>query len=219
MRACTPRTIAAVSSEPPVRVGLRVSDVSAAMTLYESFGFVSVGTVPGADGSPIMAILRRGPLQLLVDALNGMPFPDSPRERQTKVGPRGLGVVIGLEVDEVDETARRCEAAGCVITSAPVDAPWGERYAELEDPYGYAWKLFQLTGSSNDGRKPTMTRGSARVVHELSNARVTSADNPLFGKRSNPARRLRQHVSSTGGERAGSRGGRARQSFGRLDNA
>ncbi|MFI1992972.1 VOC family protein [Actinoplanes sp. NPDC020271] len=140
-----------MSSEPPVRVGLRVNDVTAAATLYETLGFVPVGTVPGADGGVVMAILRRGPLQLLVDALVGMPFPDSPRERQTKAGPRGLGVVIGLEVDDVDETARQCRVAGCVITSAPADAPWGERYAELEDPYGYAWKLFQSTGSSDDG--------------------------------------------------------------------
>ncbi|WP_433076986.1 VOC family protein [Dactylosporangium sp. CA-052675] len=140
-----------MSSEPPVRVGLRVSDVGEAATLYENLGFVRVGIVSGVNGAVVMAILRRGPLQLLVDALVGMPFPDSPRERQTKAGPRGLGVVIGLEVDDVDETARRCRTAGYVITSAPMDAPWGERYAELEDPYGYAWKLFQLTGSSNDG--------------------------------------------------------------------
>jgi hypothetical protein len=36
-------------------------------------------------------------LQLLVDALEGIPFQDSPRERRTKTGPRGLGVVVGLE--------------------------------------------------------------------------------------------------------------------------
>ncbi|MEV4810916.1 VOC family protein [Micromonospora avicenniae] len=140
-----------MSGEAPVRVALRVSDVSAATTLYRSFGFVPVGTVPGPDGDVVMAILRRGPLQLLVDALVGIPFPDSVRERQTKLGPRGLGVVIGLEVDDVEEAARRCQAAGCVIGTGPVDAPWGERYVEFEDPYGYAWKFFRLTGSSDDG--------------------------------------------------------------------
>ncbi|MER7443979.1 VOC family protein [Micromonospora avicenniae] len=123
-----------MSGEAPVRVALRVSDVSAATTLYRSFGFVPVGTVPGPDGDVVMAILRRGPLQLLVDALVGIPFPDSVRERQTKLGPRGLGVVIGLEVEDVEEAARRCQAAGCVIGTGPVDAPWGERYVEFEGP-------------------------------------------------------------------------------------
>lgn len=137
-------TVTAVSGEPLVRVGLRVEDVGAASALYESFGFTPVGTVPGRDGQVVMAVLRRGPLQLLVDALVGMPFPDSVRERQTKMGPRGLGVVIGIEVDDVDEAARRCQAAGCVIAAGPLDAPWGERYVEVEDPYGYAWKFFQV---------------------------------------------------------------------------
>src|SRR3954463_6845637 len=100
-----------MNGEPSVRVALRVSDVTAATTLYQSFGFVPVGTVPGADGGVVMAILRRGPLQLLVDALTGIPFADSARERQTAAGPRGLGVVIGLEVADVDEAAARCRAA------------------------------------------------------------------------------------------------------------
>jgi uncharacterized glyoxalase superfamily protein PhnB len=124
--------------------------VGAAATLYESFGFVPVGTVPDRDGHVVMAVLRRGPLQLLVDALVGMPFADSVRERQTKVGPRGLGVVIGIEVDDVDEAARRCRAAGCVIGTGPLDAPWGERYVEVEDPYGYAWKFFQVLADPPD---------------------------------------------------------------------
>ncbi|MCT2281507.1 VOC family protein [Micromonospora chalcea] len=140
-----------MTDEPPVRVALRVSDVAAASTLYQSFGFVPVGTVPGAAGGPVMAILRRGPLQLLVDALVGIPFPDSARERLTKTGPRGLGVVIGIEVDDIDEAALRCEAAGCVISAGPADAPWGERYVEFEDPFGYAWKFFRVTDSTHDG--------------------------------------------------------------------
>jgi PhnB protein len=135
-----------------VRVALRVDDVGAAVALYERFGFVPAGIVPGPDGQLMMAVLRRGPLQLLVDALVGIPFADSVRERQTRVGPRGLGVVIGIEVDDVDEAAQRCRAAGCVIGAGPLDAPWGERYVEVEDPYGYAWKFFRLLPDvSHDG--------------------------------------------------------------------
>ena len=84
-----------------------------------------------------MAILRRGELQLLVDALSGMPFPDSARERRTRTGPRGLGVVIGIEVESVDATLDYCRSARATVTTAPVDAPWGERCAECLDPYDY----------------------------------------------------------------------------------
>ena len=130
--------------EAPFRLGLRVADVVEAAAFYAGLGFDRVAELPGADGRPVMAILRRGDLQLLVDALVGMPFPDSVRERQTKAGPRGLGVVIGIEVDDVDGAARRCRDAGCVIGAGPLDGVWGERYVEIEDPFGYAWKFFQV---------------------------------------------------------------------------
>jgi len=130
--------------EAPFRIGLRVGDVDGAALFYEGLGFGRVGQVADPDGRTVMAILRRGGLQLLVDALQGMPFPVSPRERQTRHGPRGLGVVIGIETDDVDAAARYCAEAGCDVMTAPGDAPWGERYAECVDPYGYAWKFFQL---------------------------------------------------------------------------
>lgn len=148
-----------VSDEPPVRIGLRVPDVTGAATLYEHFGFVPFATVPGPDGRVLLAVLRRGPLQLLVDALDGLPFPDSARERLTRGAPRGLGVVIGLAVDDVDDAARRAGALGCELTAGPLEAPWGERYAELLDPYGYAWKFFRVADQVPDD-------GTAATVRE-----------------------------------------------------
>ena len=145
-----------MGGEASFRVGLRVDDVTAAAAFYAGLGFDRVAELPGPDGRPVMAILRRGDVQLLVDALVGMPFADSERERRTQAGPRGFGVVIGIEVDDVDAAARYCEAAGCELTTAPVDAPFGERYAECVDPYGYAWKLFRpLPDQSGDGLDAT----------------------------------------------------------------
>jgi uncharacterized glyoxalase superfamily protein PhnB len=120
-----------------------VGDVAEAASFYAGLGFDRVGDLPGPDGRPVMVILRRGGLQLLVDALVGMPFADSDRERQTQTGPRGLGVVVGIEVDDVDTTARYCVGTSCEVTAGPVDAPWGERYVECVDPYGYGWKFFR----------------------------------------------------------------------------
>jgi hypothetical protein len=34
--------------------------------------------------------------------------------------------------------------------AGPVDTPWGERYAECVDPYGYRWKFFQLLPDQPD---------------------------------------------------------------------
>ena len=132
-----------MGDEAPYRLGLRVGDVAEAASFYAGLGFEHIGRIAGPDGRPVMAILRSGDLQLLLDALDGMPFADSPRERQTRTGPRGLGVVIGVEVDDVEATASYCRRAGCQVTAGPADAPWGERYVECVDPYGYAWKFFR----------------------------------------------------------------------------
>lgn len=72
-----------------------------------------------------------------------MPFPDTERERQVQSGPRGLGVALGLVVDDLDAVLRYCQASGCTITSEPMDAPWGDRVFEFVDPSGYLWEISQ----------------------------------------------------------------------------
>ena len=123
------------------RVGLRVADVAEAARFYRGLGFDEVGSVPNPDGVVVMTILEREGVQLIVDALVGMPFADSPRERQVQSGPRGLGVAIGLGVDDLDAVLEYCRAAGCEITSEPVDEAWGDRVFECIDPYGYVWEF------------------------------------------------------------------------------
>ena len=124
------------------RVGLRVADVTAAAHFYAGLGFAKVGSVAGDQG-PLMTILERDGVLLIADALEGMPFADSERERATKSGWRGLGVAIGLGVDDLEAAYDYCAATGCVITSEPRDEPWGDRVFELIDPFGYQWEISQ----------------------------------------------------------------------------
>lgn len=130
------------------RVGLRVEDVTAAAAFYRGLGFVDVGTIAGPDGRPVMAMLQRDGVMLIADALEGMPFPDNPRERQVKTGPRGLGVAIGLGVDDLEAAYAYCVESGCEITSEPADAEWGDRVFEAIDPFGYLWEFSQPTGDA-----------------------------------------------------------------------
>ncbi|CCH74741.1 Glyoxalase/bleomycin resistance protein [Nostocoides australiense Ben110] len=147
---------ALVSDEPDFKVGLRVDNVPEAADFYAGLGFERVAEIPGPDGRTVMAIMRRGCLQLLVDALVGMPFPDSTRERMTVAGPRGLGMVIGITVDDVDAAVDYVVGVGCELSAAAQDSTWGERYAECIDPYGYAWKFSCPTpGAVGDGLDAT----------------------------------------------------------------
>jgi uncharacterized glyoxalase superfamily protein PhnB len=106
------------------------------MAWYGGLGFEEDVVVPWPDGAPVMAILARGSVNLIADALVGMPFPDSERERRIQRGPRGLGVVVGLPVEQLDATYAYCMSAGCEITCEPMDEAWCERVFSCVDPSG-----------------------------------------------------------------------------------
>jgi uncharacterized glyoxalase superfamily protein PhnB len=125
------------------RVGLRVDDVIRAADFYRGLGFTDVGSVPGSDDVPVMVMLQREGAMLIVDALVGMPFAPSPREAMIQTGPRGLGVAIGLGVDDLEAAYRWCREAGCEITAEPRDEPYGDRVFECIDPFGYVWEISQ----------------------------------------------------------------------------
>jgi len=135
------------------RLGLRVSDVNEAAAFYRGLGFEEVGSVPGPQGTPVMTILQREGVMLIADAVVGMPFPDSERERQVQAGPRGLGVAIGLGVDDLGSMYEYCRSAECTITSEPADEAWGDRVFECIDPFGYLWEFSQPVsgGAPADG--------------------------------------------------------------------
>jgi uncharacterized glyoxalase superfamily protein PhnB len=136
-------------AEAGFRVGLRVDDVQAAAALYGGLGFAEIGSVPDPQDQPVMTILERNGVQLIIDALRGMPFRDTERERQTQAGPRGLGVAVGLSVDDLDATFAYCTEAGCEITCEPMEEAWGDRVFECIDPYGYQWEFSQpIEGAS-----------------------------------------------------------------------
>jgi uncharacterized glyoxalase superfamily protein PhnB len=90
-----------------------------------------------------MAIRKWGDILLIADALVGMPFPDSQREREIQHGPRGLGVVIGLMVDDLDATYAYCIVEGCEITCEPMNEAGGVRVFVCVDPFGYEWEFSQ----------------------------------------------------------------------------
>jgi uncharacterized glyoxalase superfamily protein PhnB len=128
------------------RVGLRVDDVAGAARFYRGLGFEDVAEIPGADGEPVMVMLQREGAMLIVDALEGMPFAASEREEAIKAGPRGLGVAIGLGVDDLDAAHAWCRESSCQIASEPRVEPWGDRVFECVDPYGYLWEISQSVG-------------------------------------------------------------------------
>src|SRR5690242_3957540 len=70
-------------------------------------------------------------------------------------GSSGVGVTLGFELDapdDVDELVGRLAAAGHLVQQAPYDAPWGRRYAVLQDPDGVAVSFMSAEDPSEGER-------------------------------------------------------------------
>jgi uncharacterized glyoxalase superfamily protein PhnB len=109
---------------------------AAAIEFYKAaFGAVEAGRLPAPDGKLMHAMVRIGDSALmLVDA-----FP-----QMGALGPKALKgspVTIHLYVPDVDATMAQAQRAGAKITMPAQDMFWGDRYGQLEDPFGHRWSV------------------------------------------------------------------------------
>lgn len=59
------------------------------------------------------------------------------------------GVTLHLQVDDTDAWYDRAIAAGATSRMPPEDMFWGDRYAQVVDPFGHAWSI----GTPQKGEK------------------------------------------------------------------
>src|SRR5690606_34553049 len=60
------------------------------------------------------------------------------------LGPKarnGTSVTIHLQVDDVDARFDQAVKAGATVVMPLEDAFWGDRYGQIEDPFGHRWSL------------------------------------------------------------------------------
>jgi PhnB protein len=109
---------------------------SDAIEFYKkAFNATEISRLPGAGGKLMHASIRIGDSTvMLVDASpeHGMPGP---------IALKGSPVIIHLYVADVDAVAARAVAAGAKITLPVSDMFWGDRYGQLEDPFGHRWSV------------------------------------------------------------------------------
>jgi catechol 2,3-dioxygenase-like lactoylglutathione lyase family enzyme len=100
---------------------LVVHDMATSVAFYEALGFRLLSGGPEAPFTTFQ--VGTGYLNLQLDA----------------AGPRGDGIWgrAILWVHDVDEMFARARRAGFEPTTAPTDAPWGERYFHIRDPDGH----------------------------------------------------------------------------------
>ena len=101
----------------------------------KAFGAVEEGRLPGPNGKLMHAMIRiEGSAVMLVDEM----------PEWGALGPKALKgspVTIHLYVEDVDAFVKRAVAAGAKITMPVADQFWGDRYGQLEDPFGHHWSI------------------------------------------------------------------------------
>ena len=111
---------------------LNLADAKAAIGFYvEAFGAVETFRLPAEDGKKIMhAVLEIAGGAIFLSDMG-------PDQR-----PASVAIALGLEsAQAVDALAARVADAGATITFGPQDMFWGDRFAELTDPFGHRWML------------------------------------------------------------------------------
>jgi uncharacterized glyoxalase superfamily protein PhnB len=101
----------------------------------KAFNAVETSRLPGPQGKLLHAAIRIGDsVVMLTDE-----FPDF-----GSFGPKSLKgspVTIHLYVEDADAFAAQAVAAGAKTTMPIADMFWGDRYGQLEDPFGHHWSV------------------------------------------------------------------------------
>lgn len=100
-----------------------------------AFNAVEQARMPGPDGKLMHAAVTIGDSTLMLVDEN---------PQWGALGPKALKgspVTIHLYVPDVDATVAQAVAAGARVTMPVADMFWGDRYGQLEDPFGHRWSV------------------------------------------------------------------------------
>jgi len=101
----------------------------------KAFNAVEGGRLDGPDGKVMHAMVRIGDSALML--VDEMPDFGAFGPKSLKGSP----VTIHLYVKDADATVKQAVAAGAKVTMPLSDTFWGDRYGQLEDPFGHHWSV------------------------------------------------------------------------------
>ncbi len=108
----------------------------------KALGATEVMVLPHEDGKRLMhAAIDIGGAQVFIHD----DFPEYKECRPDLVGAPGrtgsTSTTVHINVKNCDEAYKRAMDAGAQNIMAPHDAFWGDRYAQVIDPFGHSWSF------------------------------------------------------------------------------
>jgi len=133
----------AESTVKPIPEGMRTltphlvcAGAADAIEFYKkAFNAVELSRLPGPPGKLAHGAVRIGDsVLMLVDE-----FPE-----MSTLGPKslkGTPVTMHLYVENADAAVAQAVAAGATVVMPLADMFWGDRYGQVEDPFGHRWSV------------------------------------------------------------------------------
>jgi len=132
-------------------------NADAAISFYaKAFGAVELFRLPGPGGKVAHAQIKIGDSVLMMTDENaecGMAGPHTLK---------GTPVSMYLYVEDADKAFDRAVSAGAIARMPLADMFWGDRWGEVEDPFGHRWHIATRT------REPSMEE-MQRAMAEMPN--------------------------------------------------
>ena len=130
----TPANTAPTGGLTP-HIAIRDKRAAEAIDFYaKAFGAAEVTRVPADDGVRLMHA------HLHINGASLMMHDEFP-EYVSEPSGKPEGVTLHLQVDDADAWYDRAIAAGAASVMAPEDMFWGDRYAQVRDPFGHLWSI------------------------------------------------------------------------------
>ena len=136
MNAETPAPAEGVTRAAPesfraraLMASLTVKDVRASLAWYHNVMGFTVEKEYEREGKLLAVSLKAGAVQILIGQDDGALGAD-------RVKGQGFSLQF-TTAQNVDDVAKRIEAAGGTLGSAPADTPWGARMFHVKDPDGF----------------------------------------------------------------------------------
>jgi len=108
---------------------------SEAIDFYaKAFGATEKLRIPADDGVRLMHA------HLTINGASLMMHDEFPEYVEHQSGPPD-GVTLHLQVDDADAWFDRAVAAGASVVMPLDNMFWGDRYAQIKDPFGHQWSI------------------------------------------------------------------------------
>ncbi len=115
---------------------LVVRGAAKAIDFYKNaFGAQEIRRMPGPGGAIMFAEIRIGDSRVYLND----EFPNMGAQSPQGLG--GTAVAIHLWVENADALFQRATEAGARVIMPLGDQFWGDRYGQLEDPFGHRWAI------------------------------------------------------------------------------